>query len=313
MPEKISVLIITRNRAKMLANCLDSIAAQTRMPDEVIVVDNASSDNTKKVALSFKRKLPMVYTYERQIGMPYARNKGIKETSGTLLLMLDDDCEADKFWVERMEKSHQKYPDAWVIQGRTNSLPPTKIYSLLAEFNRFNFIRSCTEEILPLKSFFSKWFRKEVTILTCNTQNLSIKISYLKKHKLLFDERFYRGADTDFARLIVQKKGLIMFCPLIQVYHWERPTITQFLEQRWQFGRTAYRIAYKWKTPVTLNIKSIVPFPRILFNLYLFCKVFNQLHKLPLLIVLFILERIYRLNGLYYEKRLLSLTKSNYD
>jgi GT2 family glycosyltransferase len=245
--------------------------------------------------------------------MPYARNKGIKETSGTILLMLDDDCEADKFWVERMASAHKKYPKAWIIQGRTYSLPRTKIYSLLAEFNRVLSIRDRTKKVLSLKSLFSRRFRNEVQLLTCNTQNLSVKISYLKKNKLLFDERFYRGADQDFARQIIQKNGLIMFCPLIQVYHWERSSLAEFLKQRWHFGRTAYRIAYKWKLPATLNIKSIVPTPRMLFNLYLFCKVFNQLHKLPLLIVLFILERIYRLNGLYYEKRLLSLTKSNYD
>jgi glycosyltransferase involved in cell wall biosynthesis len=311
MNEKISILIITRNREKKLTGCLESLVKQTKLPDEVIVVDNASADNTKKVALSFKKKLPIIYSYEKQIGMPHARNNGIKKTTGTLLLMLDDDCEADKFWVERMERSHQKYPNAWVIQGRTYSLPKNKLYSLLADFNRFISVQNHAKIKSPLKmqSFFSRQFRNDVQFLTCNTQNLSIKVSFLKKYKLSFDERFYRGADTDFARLILQKNGLIIFCSSVTVGHWERPNLAQFLKQRWHFGRNAYRITNKWKTPITLNIKSIIPTPRILFNLYLFCKVINQLHKFPALAVLFFLVRLYRLNGYFYEKRILSLEK----
>ena len=112
MIEKISVIIVTRNREKMLEGCLDSLVKQTRMPDEVVVVDNASTDNTKKVIFSFKKRLPIRYVYEKQIGMPYARNKGIKVASGSLLLMLDDDCQANRFWVERITQAQKKYPRA---------------------------------------------------------------------------------------------------------------------------------------------------------------------------------------------------------
>jgi len=297
---KISILIITRNREKMLERCLNSLVAQTRLPDEVIVVDNASTDNTKKVILSFRKKLPIIYVQELKIGIPYARNKAIRVASGTLLLMLDDDCVADKFWVERMEKSHQKYPDAWIIQGRTYSLPRTKIYSVFAEFGRFLYLQdSAKKQTLKIKNFFSKGFKDEIELLICDTKNLSIKASYLKEYKLLFDENFYRGSDTDLGKQILQENGLIMLCPRIKVYHWERSNLKEFLEQCWYIGRTTAKIGVKWKL---LSFITNLPRPKMLLRLPLFCKVLNQWHNLPLLIALLFLDRLYRLNGYFYEK-----------
>lgn len=307
MTNNISLIIITRNRSEMLTRCLSSIVNQTRMPDEVIVVDNASDDATKKVSLSFKDELPIKYIYEKRIGIPYARNRGVAESRGTLLLMLDDDCEADKFWVERMALSHKKYPKAWAIQGRTFSLPLTKAYSLLAEYDRSIHFRNCAKKTLPLRSFFSKGFRNEVELLTCNTQNFSIKTSYLKKHKLSFDGNFYRGSDADFGRQIIQKNGLIIYCPSIRVAHWERSTLKEFLEQRWHIGRTTARIGDKWKT--SSFVTNMPPRLKGLFYLCLFCKIFNQWYKAPILMVLLFLDRLYRLSGWFYEKRLLSLEK----
>ena len=51
----ISVIIVTRNRAEWLKDTLSSLAKQSRQPDEVIVVDNASADHTKEVARTMLR------------------------------------------------------------------------------------------------------------------------------------------------------------------------------------------------------------------------------------------------------------------
>ena len=310
MTQNLSILIITRNRAKMLERCLNSLVVQTRLPDEVIVVDNLSTDNTKKVILSFKKGLPIKYVQEKQIGTSYARNKSIKVASGTLLLMLDDDCQADRFWVEKMIAAHKKYPNAWVIQGKTFSLPKKSLYSLAVEFSRLLYVRNSANKIISLRSFFRKYFTDEIEILMCDTKSFSIKTSYLKKYKLSFDTHFSHyncGEDTDLGRQILQKNGLIIFCPSVIVAHWERSTLAQFLEQCWYIGRASARIVDKWKTTsfttkITLRLGTL---PALL----LFCKVFNQWRKLPILMGLLFLAKLYRLNGWFYERRLLSLGK----
>ncbi|MFA5389396.1 MAG: glycosyltransferase, partial [Candidatus Omnitrophota bacterium] len=65
---KISVIVVTYNRADMLKDALLSLTAQTRLPDEVLVVDNNSSDNTREVVDNFNHGLKIKYVLERTQG-----------------------------------------------------------------------------------------------------------------------------------------------------------------------------------------------------------------------------------------------------
>ena len=70
----VSVVIATRNRAESLRDTLASLTRQSRQPDEVVIVDNASSDHTRDIALSFVDSLNLKYVYEATRGIPHARN-----------------------------------------------------------------------------------------------------------------------------------------------------------------------------------------------------------------------------------------------
>ncbi len=101
---KISVIIPTHNRALLLRQCLEHLAIQTVFPDEVLVVDNASSDSTKTVAESFVGRLPIRYLFEPRRGPSFARNRGAREAKGDILGFLDDDQWPDKNWVAEAKK-----------------------------------------------------------------------------------------------------------------------------------------------------------------------------------------------------------------
>ena len=58
LPETVAVVIVTYNRADLLTRCLDGLAASTRRPDAVVVVDNASTDHTRAV-LESREDLPL--------------------------------------------------------------------------------------------------------------------------------------------------------------------------------------------------------------------------------------------------------------
>src|SRR3989344_1709212 len=216
--------------------------------------------------------------------------------------MIDDDCKASKFWIQRVVKAHKKYPKAWAIQGRTFGLPKDQLYSLLAQFHRYLSLQKYlkTNQPFQVKHFLNKGFTTEMAIAICDTRNFSVKISYLKKYKLSFDERFYRGSDSDFARQIAQQNGLIMFCPYVQVHHRERSSLAQFLMQRWHIGRTEARMADKWKSPSSARS---IPWPKVLLTLFLFCHVSKKWNNLPILILLLFFDRFSYLNGWFYEKR----------
>ena len=70
----ITVGVITRNRAADLAEMLDSLTRQLRKPDEVLVVDNGSSDHTQAVVEGFRDRLPIRCQYLERADIPGARN-----------------------------------------------------------------------------------------------------------------------------------------------------------------------------------------------------------------------------------------------
>ena len=97
---KVSVVICTRDRAEDLARCLAALPGQTRVPDQVVVVDNASRDDgrTRAVALA----AGVNYVREDRPGLDIARNRGVRTAIGDIIAFTDDDVRLHPRWLERM-------------------------------------------------------------------------------------------------------------------------------------------------------------------------------------------------------------------
>ncbi|MDR2885549.1 MAG: glycosyltransferase, partial [Rikenellaceae bacterium] len=96
----LSLLVATYNRADYLARTLRSLAHQTLDPGrfEIVVVDNNSADATRTVCEEFRVRNPGVnftYHFEPVQGLSTARNSAIACARGEVLVMLDDDVDAD--------------------------------------------------------------------------------------------------------------------------------------------------------------------------------------------------------------------------
>ena len=85
----ISVIIPTYNRAHLVTKAVDSVLSQTYKEHEIIVVDDGSSDNTRKVLEPYMDKIR--YIYQKNAGVSAARNTGIKAASGPWIAFLDSD------------------------------------------------------------------------------------------------------------------------------------------------------------------------------------------------------------------------------
>ncbi|OGR56453.1 MAG: hypothetical protein A2X36_04035 [Elusimicrobia bacterium GWA2_69_24] len=101
---KISVVIPTRERWELLAACLDSVLGQSRPPDEVVVVDNASRDGGGD-ALRAQGLARLRVVREERPGVDHARNRGVAESAGDIVAFIDDDALAGRGWLEALAEA----------------------------------------------------------------------------------------------------------------------------------------------------------------------------------------------------------------
>lgn len=99
----VSILICTRNRANSLLKTLESLQHLNVNIDnfEIVVIDNGSTDNTAEVIGNYVKACTfrLRHVIERRPGLSFARNTGIRHSSGKLIMFTDDDCRVAPDWV----------------------------------------------------------------------------------------------------------------------------------------------------------------------------------------------------------------------
>lgn len=109
----VSLIICTRDRPDDLARCLHSLRDQARAPDEVVVVDNAPSDDrTRAVAVAAGVR----YVREDRPGLDHARNAGVQAAVGDLIVFTDDDVVLSAEWLSAMVRAFDK-PEIQAVTG----------------------------------------------------------------------------------------------------------------------------------------------------------------------------------------------------
>jgi GT2 family glycosyltransferase len=94
-----TVAVCTRDRPEDLRRCLDSICASAGRETQVLVVDNAPSDEAaSRVAAGY----PVSYIREEQPGLNWARARAVREARGDVILFTDDDVVVDPGWIDAM-------------------------------------------------------------------------------------------------------------------------------------------------------------------------------------------------------------------
>jgi glycosyltransferase involved in cell wall biosynthesis len=117
---KVSVVVPTRNRSALLATTLRSALAQRDVDLEVIIVDEASTDDTAAVIGRFGDSRIRVIRHEKPQGVSVARNRGAAEAHGEWIAFLDDD---DLWAPDKLALQVQAARDSdaqWVYVGHVN-------------------------------------------------------------------------------------------------------------------------------------------------------------------------------------------------
>jgi glycosyltransferase involved in cell wall biosynthesis len=178
----ISVVIPTHNRRVLLARALDSVRAQTRHADEILVVDDGSSDGTDRLVAEKYPEVRLLVQENR--GVSAARNAGIRAAQGELIAFLDSDdewlprklqrqleametspssplCHTNEIWIRNGRrvnpmKKHQKF-GGWIFE---KALPLCVISpsSVVAERSLFDDV-GLFDESLPACEDYDLWLR----------------------------------------------------------------------------------------------------------------------------------------------------------
>jgi glucosyl-dolichyl phosphate glucuronosyltransferase len=223
---EISIVVCTYNRSSLLKQCLASLEkliVPEGLSQEIIVIDNNSTDNTKDVINAFKlgTKLNIRYVVEPSQGVSYARNRGVSESRGEAVLFIDDDCVADTLWLKGLVTLFRER-DAECIGGKVIPLDwPAKTPKWL------------TTELYPYITVYDKGESiRELTSLdgTPISSNVIYKRSVFKTIGL-FDTALgrvglgstYGGEEQDLNKRILKSGGRIFYQPEAVVYHVIRP------------------------------------------------------------------------------------------
>lgn len=113
---KLSIVIPVLNEQDYIGPCLEAIARQTVMPDEVIVVDNNCTDQTVKLVKRFGfTKL----VEAPRSGRAYAQTAGFKVANGDILARIDADTRLNQDWTEKTLAFFARHPEVAAVTGKS--------------------------------------------------------------------------------------------------------------------------------------------------------------------------------------------------
>jgi glycosyltransferase involved in cell wall biosynthesis len=211
----VSAVIPAYNAAEYLGRTIDSVLAQSRTADEIIIVDDGSTDNTADVASAYGEKVK--YIHQENAGASAARNTGINAAS----------CE----WIAFLDGDDEWYPQKLQVQMELLKRNPHLEWAT-ANFDRClcgenqrgpDIIVAKASNLLAGKDYFDSYFAASMSGASWCTDTMIIKRHLLEKAGL-FREGQVRANDLDMWWRIAHRWPQIGYWPEpLAVYHMGTP------------------------------------------------------------------------------------------
>ena len=102
----ITLALSTYNRLSYLKECLHSFSNLAPLPDEIVIVNDGSTDGTREYLNQLVKTNPLVRVahHENNAGLSAGRNTAIQQARGDLIAFTDDDCRVDPQWLTELIK-----------------------------------------------------------------------------------------------------------------------------------------------------------------------------------------------------------------
>ena len=209
----VSVVICTRNRPGDLAECLASLARQTRPADEVVVVDASDGGASRAVVDGFSDRFSALRYLSARPGLPRQRNLGVACSSGEVVTFLDDDVVLGRDYLARIAELFALDPTLAGVEGTVTIAVPHGRRRLANAFRAFFLMNSLGRPRGVKRSGFVAYdpaprgVQPVTSLVGCN-------MSYRREvfARFRFDEWFAGyglGEDQDFSYRVGQRLKLV--------------------------------------------------------------------------------------------------------
>jgi glycosyltransferase involved in cell wall biosynthesis len=243
----ISVIIPAWNNPALIAKCLAAMGDQTYPRDryEVLVVDNASTDDTAEVARSFSFATVLS---EPTPGSYSARNRGLAAARGDYVAFTDADCIPDRAWLAAAARAAREHPEAAILAGQ------------IEMFRADSADNGVCEKYESAFDFDQAAHARHGLCMTAN---------WVSPRQALIDlggfhQDLKSGGDWDLSRRVQASGQPIVYVPEMRVSHPTRGSLPKLMAKlrrtmggKWQFNRSRWRFLSCCAALVRLSAKRI--------------------------------------------------------
>lgn len=233
----VSIVICTRNRSNDLKKCLESLRHQLCKPAEIVVVDNAPTDDS---TLHVAKQFPDVkYVREPRPGLDIARNTGAKNASAAIIAYTDDDVELHPMWLYYVHKSFDNID----IKAMTGLVIAAELATESQQIfeKHWSFNRGYINKYYDSK-FYSEHLNGGPPVWEIGAgANMAFRKNIFEELGY-FDERLDVGAagcngDSEMWFRILANGGTIHYNPRAIAFHTHRREIKQLKRQIYNYMR----------------------------------------------------------------------------
>lgn len=209
MPYKISVIIPTKNRPLDLSNAIKSLFSQSRLPDQLIIVDQSETNESLNIIQKYLEKKIIneyLYLHDTSIrGLVSAKKVGVNNSSGEIISFLEDDIILEPDYFLKIENGFISIPNMLGCSGIIINQPTrSKFHQIIFDIFHLGIFKD------DRGKFFGNKFINSGDIILCNT--LSGGVSSWRKEvfsAIPFDDKngFHMLEDIDFSTRAAEYYG----------------------------------------------------------------------------------------------------------
>lgn len=253
----VSIVVPALNAENTIKKCIESLIRQNYPKNlyEIIIVDNGSTDKTSNILGKFTKNI--IVLREPIKGSYRARNTGISQAVGDMILFTDSDCVAGKNWVRSMVSSFKKSDKVKIVGGPVEALAKN------------NFLQKYCDIFCHSQEYYFK-------IRKFAASNMGVRKKLLVKSGL-FKESLFSGGDFELCSRLIKNDIEIAYNPMALVHTKYPSSFWVFFRKSFFYGKGISII--RKKTKKSFYVKKI-NYPCIIFRygpIFAFFKILQDL------------------------------------